>query len=54
MKYNAFYIQLLYKTKYIVNNVMCGVEDSFSVHIALLYWQLMPHQHIIDFLGKSL
>ena len=29
MKYNAFYIQLLYKTKYIVNNVMCGVEDSF-------------------------
>ena len=26
----------------------------FSAHVALLHWQPMPHQHIIDFLGKSL
>ena len=24
MKHNAFYVQLLYKTKYIVNNVIYG------------------------------
>ena len=26
----------------------------FLAHMALLHWQPIPHQHIIDFLGKSL
>ena len=28
------------------------LRTIFSAHMALLHWQPMPHQHIIDFLGK--
>ena len=30
------------------------LRTIFSAHVALLHWQPMPHQHIIDFLGKSI
>ena len=30
------------------------LRTVFSVHVALLHWQPMPHQYIIDFLGKSI
>ena len=31
MKYNAFYIQLLYKVRYFVNNVMCNWNSSIHL-----------------------
>ena len=31
-----------------------NVEEFFLTHVALLHWQPMPHQYIIEFLDKPI
>ena len=37
-----------------INYTNSVLRTVFSAHVALLHWQPMPHQYIIDFLGKSI
>ena len=51
-------------TQFCTHNLTLGDDQNnhsqyllrtvFSTHKELLHWQPMPHQHIIDFLGKSI
>ena len=46
----------LYRRSYDGIHLLCvtAVKDSFFGPRGILYWQPMPHQHIIDILGKSI